>query len=161
MSSSAPGPTPTASPSSIVPNGPNNGANILDRILKLFAEQLSDAPGALRLARLARTAKKIPEPLLADIEELVLQVDDPQFVGDDVAVHILDIGFCDARCANATEFATALKTRLQRYASDPRVASNARCILKERVSWWRMALSRAGGLCRWPTIVLRETTFNG
>jgi hypothetical protein len=133
----------------------------LDRILKLFAEQLSDAPGALRLARLAKTARRIPSPLLADLEELILQVDDPQFVGDDVAIHILDVGFCDARCADATEFATALKTRLQRYLDNPLAAKNARGSLKERVAWWRFALSRAGALCQWPTTVLTETANNG
>jgi hypothetical protein len=96
--------------------------------------------------------------LLADIEELVLQVDDVQLVGDDVAIYLLDVGFCDARCADATGFATALKARLQRYLDNPLAAKDARGSLKERVAWWRMALSRAGGLCQWPAIVLMEAT---
>jgi hypothetical protein len=130
----------------------------LDRIFTLFAEQLRDAPGALRLARLAKTAKRIPSPLLDDLEALTLQLDDVQLVGDDIAIHLLDVDFCDARCADATEFALALKTRLQRYASDPLAAKDARGSLKERIAWWRMALSRAGGLRRWPAIVLMEAT---
>jgi hypothetical protein len=131
-----------ASPSGVVANGSNR----LHRIFTLFAEQLPAAPGAARLARLAKTAKRIPEPLLADLEELILQLDDVQLVGDDCALHLIEVSHCDARYADATEFARALKTRLQRYASDPVAAKDARCSHAERVGWWRMALSRTAPL---------------
>jgi hypothetical protein len=111
--------------------------------------------------RLAKTAKKIPEPLLADLAALILQLDDVQLVGNDIAVHLIEVSHCDARYPDATAFASALKTRLQRYASDPPVAKDARGDFRERVAFWRMALSRAGELCRLPAIVLVERTFNG
>jgi hypothetical protein len=133
----------------------------LELILACFAERLNDAPGASRLARLAKTAGRIPEPLLADLETLIIQLGDVPLVGDDIAAHLLEVSHCDARWADATEFATALKIRLQRYASDPLAARDARRSYAERVAWWRMALSRAGELCRWPAIVLMETTTNG
>jgi hypothetical protein len=33
----------------------------------------------------------------------------------------------------------------------------ARAELKERVSWWSVAVGRVAELCRWPAIVLMET----
>jgi hypothetical protein len=135
--------------------------NPLEQILARFAEQLADAPGAGRLARLARTAKHIPDPLLADLAELILQLNDVRLVGNDIFVHLIEVSHCDARYADATEFATALKARLQRYVGNPLAAKDARGDFKERVAWWRTALSRAGELCRWPAIVLMQTTNNG
>jgi hypothetical protein len=133
----------------------------LDRIFALFAEKLADAPGALRLARLAKTARTIPDPLLADLAALITQLDDVPLVGNDIAIHLIEISHCDARYPDATAFASALKTRLQRYVDHSLAASDARDDFRERVAWWRMALSRAGELCRWPTTVLMETTNNG
>jgi hypothetical protein len=132
-----------------------NGGNPLDRILALFAERLHDAPGAARLTRLAKTAQRIPAPLLADLEALIEQLD-VQLIGDDIAAHLFEISHCDARCPDATEFARALKARLQHYIDNPLTANNARGVFRERTAWWRMALSRAGGLCQWPTTVLME-----
>jgi hypothetical protein len=79
-----------------------------------------------------------------------------QLVGDDIAISLIEVGFCDLRFADAVEFAAALRTRLQRYIREPRVANNERRVLKERISWWSMALGRAAELCRWPAIVLME-----
>ena len=130
--------------------------NPFEQIFTHFAERLRDAPGAARLVRLARTAKRIPEPVLSDLTALVVQLDDVQLVGDDIALHLIDAGFCDARYADAIEFVSALRTRLQRYVREPRVASDARGSFKERVAWWRMALGRAAELCRWPVVILTE-----
>jgi hypothetical protein len=135
--------------------------NPFEQMFTQFAERLHDAPGASRLARLAKTAKRIPEPVLADLTALVVQLDDVQLAGDDIALHLIDVGFCDARYADAVEFVSALRTRLQRYVREPRVASDARGSFKERVAWWRMALGRAAELCRWPAVVLTETHSNG
>jgi len=135
--------------------------NPFEQMFTQFAERLHDAPGASRLARLAKTAKRIPEPALADLTALVVQLDDVQLAGDDIALHLIDVGFCDARYADAVEFVSALRTRLQRYVREPRVASDARGSFKERVAWWRMALGRAAELCRWPAVVLTETHSNG
>jgi hypothetical protein len=110
---------------------------------------------------LARTAKRIPEPVPADLTVLILRLDDVALVGDDIAMHLIDLGFCDMRYADAVEFVSALRTRLQRYVREPRAASDARGSFKDRVAWWRMALSRATDLCRWPAIVLMETHSNG
>ena len=64
-----------------------------------------------------------------------------QLVGADIAVHLIDVGYCDARYADVVEFATALKMRLRRYVDEPRVANAARAEFKERVrgSAWRWA----------------------
>jgi hypothetical protein len=132
--------------------------NPFEKMFTHFAERLRDAPGTTRLARLARTAKGIPEPLLADLTTLILQLDDVQLVGNDIALHLIEVGFCDAKYANAADFASALRIRLQDYVRDPRVASNARGDFKDRVAWWRMALGRAAELCRWPAIVLMEAS---
>jgi hypothetical protein len=140
-----------------MPDEPNQ----FEMIFAHYAEQLRDAPGAARLARLARTAKRIPGPVLDDLTALVLQLNDAQLVGDDIALHLIDVGFCDARYADAVEFVSALRMRLQRYVREPRVARDARGSFKERVAWWRMALGRAAELCRWPVVVLMEIYSNG
>jgi hypothetical protein len=132
--------------------------NPFEVIFELYAARLNDAPGASRLARLSRSAKRIPAPLLARLTELVVEIDDPQFVGDDIAVHLFDVSHCDAKCANATAFVSALGERLQRYLDNDLAAERARGVLRERAAWWKMALSRAGELCRWPAIVLMKTT---
>jgi hypothetical protein len=53
---------------------------------------------------------------------------------------------------------SALRKQLQRYVDDPQVASCARGDFRERVAWWRIALSRAAELCRWPAVVLMEVS---
>jgi hypothetical protein len=136
---------------------PDEPSNPFEKIIVRFAEQLHDAPGAARLARLAKTVRRIPEPVLDDLAALITQLNDAQLVGDDIAVHLIEVGYCDAKYSDATEFTCALRTRLQRYIREPRVANNERGDLKERISWWRMALGRAAELCRWPAIVLMET----
>ncbi|RXG86143.1 hypothetical protein [Bradyrhizobium zhanjiangense] len=130
--------------------------NAFEKIFGHFAKRLHDAPGAARLARLAQTAKRIPEPLLDDLAALILQLDDVQLVDGDVALNLIEVGFCDVRYTDAVAFASALKTRLQGYVDDPRVASNARGDFRDRVAWWHMALSRAAELCRWPAFLLME-----
>jgi hypothetical protein len=120
-----------------------------------FAEQLPDAPGVARIVRLARTARRIPGPVLDDLAAWVEQLD-AQLVGDDIALHLIEVAYCDMKYADAIDFVSALRTRLQRYARDPRVANDARGDFKERHAWWRMALGRAAELCRWPAIVLME-----
>lgn len=85
-----------------------------------------------------------------------MRLDDVQLVGDDVAAHIFEISHCDARCINATAFAIALGKRLQHYLDNPVTADGARAELRERVAWWRIALSRAGDLARWPALVLNN-----
>ena len=118
-------------------------------------------PALPGMSGLARTAKRIPGPVLDDLTALVLQLNDAQLVGDDIALHLIDVGFCDARYADAVEFVSALRMRLQRYVREPRVARDARGSFKERVAWWRMALGRAAELCRWPVVVLMEIYSNG
>jgi len=129
--------------------------NPFEQIFGHYAERLHDAPGARVLARLAQTAKRIPEPLLARLTALVLQIDDAQFIGNDIAVHLFEVSHCDARCVDATVFVSALGDRLQRYIDNPIAANNARAVFSERVAWWRTALSCAGELCRWPAVVLK------
>ena len=135
--------------------------NPFETVLTHFAERLRDAPGAARLARLAKTARRIPEPLLADLTALVVQLDDIELVGADIGLHLIDIAYCDAKCAGAVHFLVKLRERLQRYVDDPRVASDARGDFRERVAWWQMALGRAVELCRWPAVVLMETCSSG
>jgi hypothetical protein len=85
-----------------------------------------------------------------------VQLDDVQFVGNDIAIHLIEIGFCDARYADAIAFVSALKKRLRRYIDNPLAASDARGDFHERAAWWRLALDRSAELCRWPAIVLME-----
>jgi hypothetical protein len=130
--------------------------NPLEDIFRLHAERFRDAPGAARVARLARTARRIPASLLDDLAALVIQLDDTELVGGDIAIHLVEIGYCNARYHDAIDFASALRTRLQRYVRNPEVAIAARAEFRERVAWWRMALGRASELCRWPAIVLTK-----
>ena len=71
---------------------------------------------------------------------LITQLDDVQLVGNDIAIHLIEVGFCDARYADAVEFASALKSRLRRYVRLPEVAEAAREDFRKRIGWWRMAL---------------------
>jgi hypothetical protein len=121
--------------------------NPLEYIFRFHAEKFWDAPGAAHVARLARTVKRIPDPLLADLEALIEQLDDVQLVGNDIAIHLIEVGFFDARYTDAVEFASALRTRLQRYIRLPEVAEAARQEFRERIGRWRMAqpLSRRSG----------------
>jgi hypothetical protein len=137
-----------------VPDEPNNP---FEKIVSHYAERLAEAPGAARLARLARSARRAPEPLLDDVTALILQVDDVELVGADISLHLFDLAYSDAKCVGAVHFLAALRMRLQRYVDDPRAASAARSEFRERVGRWRMALGRAAELCRWPTIVLMKT----
>jgi hypothetical protein len=136
---------------------PDDPSNPLKQIFEQFAEKLHDVPGKARLARLAKTAKHIPEQVLDDLAALILQLNDLQLVGNDISIALLEVGFCDVKYTDATEFAAALRSRLKRYVQQPRVADSARNDFQDRRRWWGMALSRAAELCRWPAIVLMET----
>jgi hypothetical protein len=131
-------------------------ANSLETILSDHAVRFRAAPYASRVARLSKTAKRIPATLLDDLATLITQLDDLQLVGNDMAIHLIEVGFCDARYADATEFASALRSRLRRYVRLPEVADAAREDLRERIGWWRMALGRAFELRKWPAVVLTE-----
>jgi hypothetical protein len=100
--------------------------NPLEDILRFHAEKFRDAPGAARVARLARTAARIPEPLLDDLATLITQLDDVQLVGGDIALHLIEVGFCNARYTDAIDFASVLRSRLQRYVRLPEMAEAAR-----------------------------------
>jgi hypothetical protein len=114
--------------------------NPLEDIFRFHAGKFRNAPGAARVARLAKTAKPIPAQLLDDLSALVIQLDDTELVGGDIAIHLIEVGFCGARYANAVEFASALRTRLRRYVRSPELAVAAREEFRERIGWWRMAL---------------------
>ena len=60
--------------------------NPLEDILRFHAEKFQDAPSAARLARLAKTAKHILAPLLDDLAALLIQLDDTELVGGDIAL---------------------------------------------------------------------------
>ena len=92
---------------------------------------------------------------MAEVTALIVQLD-VELVGADIALHLIDVGYCDARYAGAVGFASRLKKRLQSYIDDPDAASNARGDFHDRVTWWRMALGRTAELCRWPAIALTE-----
>lgn len=98
------------------------------KILAHYAQRLGDAPGAARLARLAKSAECTPEPQLHNLAALIIQLDGVHLAGDDIARHLIDIAYADAM--------------------PPAAASTARAEFKERVAWWRTALSRAAELCR-------------
>ena len=132
--------------------------NPLEEILRFHAEKFRGSPYAGRVARLARTAKRIPAPLLDDLATLITQLDDVQLVGNDLTIHLIEVGFCDARYADAVEFASALRARLRRYVFLPEVAEAERKDLRERIGWWRMALGRAFETRKWPAVVLKETS---
>ena len=83
-----------------------------------------------------------PGPLLDDLAALVIQLDDTELVGGDIAIHLVEIGYCDARYHDATDFASALRSRLLRYIRNPEVAVAAREDFRKRVAWWRMTLGR-------------------
>ena len=72
----------------------------------------------------------------------MVQLDDTELVGGDTSIHLVEIGYCDARYHDATDFASALRSRLLRYIRNPEVAVAARAELVERAGWWRMALDR-------------------
>ena len=104
----------------------NNDTNSFVAIFEYVAEELDDAPYASRLARLARTAKDVPDALLDDVAELIVRLDDVQLVVGDVAIALLDVGYCDKRYHDAFDFADALKRRLERYLQNPDEAARAR-----------------------------------
>jgi hypothetical protein len=98
--------------------------NPLEDILRFHTEKFRNAPGAAGIARLARTAARIPAALLDDLATLDHRLDDVQLVGNDVSIHVIEVGFCDARYADAVELASARRARLRRYVREP---SEARC----------------------------------
>lgn len=131
-------------------------SNPIEKILTHFAERLRDAPGARRLVHRSKTARRIPEPLLADLTALIVQLDDVQLIGSDIALELIDIACCETRHADAAAFARTLKQHLRRDIDRPLAAKAARAEFAARVAWWRMALDRAAELCRWPAIALME-----
>jgi len=135
-----------------------NDQNPLEEILCFHAEKFRHAPGAAGVARLARTAARIPEPLLDDLATLITELDDVALVGNDLALHLVDVAYCGVRVGDAVDFASALRARLRRYLRNPKVADAAREDFRERVGWWKMALGRAFELRRWPPVVLTETS---
>jgi hypothetical protein len=106
-------------------------------------------------------AARIPAPLLDDLAGLVVQLDDAELVGGDIAIHLVEVGYCDARYADANDFASALRVRLQRYVRSPEVAEAAREDFRKRIGWWRMAVGRAFELRKWPAIVLMDSNGDG
>jgi hypothetical protein len=73
----------------------------------------SEKERLLKIARLARSAKRIPTSLLDDLAALVAKIEDVQLVRGDIATHLFDLAYCGARCHDA-----------------------------ERTNWWGMALAR-------------------
>jgi hypothetical protein len=130
--------------------------NQLEQIFTRYADWLSGAPGAARLTRLAKSSKFIDDGLLSHLAELIERLDDVQLTGDDIAIHLIEVGYCDARYANATTFISALAARLQGYSDNPIAASDARGDFRERIAWWSMAVSRAAKLSKWPALVLMQ-----
>jgi hypothetical protein len=135
----------------------DDGTNALEAILEFQAAHLRAAPGGARVSRLAKTAKRIPASVLNDLEILILQINDTELVGADLALAIIDIAYCDARIGDATDFAAAFRSRLQRYVRYPEFAVVTRAELMERVAWWKMAIGRAFRLCKWPAVILAES----
>jgi hypothetical protein len=88
--------------------------------------------------------------MINELATLILQLDDPEFVAADIVVAVTDIAYCDRRYADAIEFASDLRTRLQHYIRSPQAAASARLVLLEQCAWWRMALGTAFARCRWP-----------
>jgi hypothetical protein len=91
---------------------------------------------------------------------LITQLDDVQLVGNDMAIHLIEVGFCDARYADAVEFAFALRSRLRRYNRNPEVAVAVRAEFRERVAWWRI-VGRALELRQRQAVVMTEIVSNG
>ena len=66
-----------------------------------------------------------------------------------LALHFVDVAYCGVRYADAIDFAVALRSRLRCYVRLPQVAEAAREEFRERIGWWRMALSCDNGrVCR-------------
>ena len=80
--------------------------------------------------------------MLDDLAALVIQLDDTELVGGDIAIHLVEIGYCNARYHDAVAFASALRSRLRRYVRSPGVAEAAREDFKKRIGWWRMGPPR-------------------
>ena len=131
--------------------------NPFEEILPATPIGLAARPTPGRLAGLARSSKFINDGLLAHLAELIERLDDVVLVGDDIAIHLIKVGYCDAKYANATAFASALAARLRRYIDHPISASDARCDFRERIAWC-MAVARASELRKWPAIVLTEVS---
>ena len=85
-----------------------------------------------------------------DLAALVIQLDDTELVGGDIAIHLIEIG--NARYHDAIDFASALRLRLRRYIRSPQVAEAAREDFRKRIGWWKMALGRA-----FPAVVLTDS----
>ena len=83
----------------------------------------------------------------------MIQLLDTELVGGDIAIHLIEIGYCNARYHDAIDFASALRLRLRRYIRSAQVAEAAREDFKKRIGWWKMALGRAFELRKWPAIV--------
>jgi len=82
----------------------------------------------------------------------VIQLDDTELVGGDIAIHLVEIGYCNARYHDAIDFASALRSLLRRYVRLPEVAEAAREDFRKRIGWWKMALGRA-----FPAVVLTDS----
>jgi hypothetical protein len=73
--------------------------------------------------------------LLDDLSALVIQLDDTELVGGDIAIYLVEVAYCNVRYADAIEFASALRSRLWRYARSPEVAEAAREDFRKRIGW--------------------------
>lgn len=135
--------------------------NQFEEIFALYARRMHDAPGAARLARLSQTAARVPAALLNTVAELLLRLDDPELAGNDIATHLVEIGYCDQRCAGATEFLTALAKRLRSYIDNPAAADAARNDYRKFVAWWRTGLNRTADLRRQLAVVLTQVMEDG
>ena len=62
-----------------------------------------------------------------------MQIKDTELVGGEIAIYLVEIGYCNARYRDAIDFASALRARLRRYVRLPEVAEAAREEFKERV----------------------------
>jgi hypothetical protein len=122
----------------------DNDSNPLQTILNDHAVRFQRAPYASRIARLAKTASRIPESLIDDLAELILQLADTELVGNDLALHLVEVAYCDVRIGDAVDFAVALRSRLRRYIRNPEAAVAVREDFRRRIGWWRMAQSLSG-----------------
>jgi hypothetical protein len=71
--------------------------NPLEDILRFHAEKFRDAAGRCPRRAARQDGEAHPWPLLADLEALIAQLDDVQLVGNDIALHLVDVSYCDAR----------------------------------------------------------------